>query len=212
MSMLENKFTPRGFPAPGGAALQYTHAQIEHPLVLLDNKSFKKAKNPFNLRPQRPFTHASHERSNQIFQDGLYHMSDKRNVPLAESHFRQVLKIDPNHVGALSYLGIVEQEVRQDYWKAEQFFIRALALEPNNPVALGGYALWQQNCGCNNEEAEKYFKKAVACDPLDSYNQANYGIFLSSVRNDEIASRKHMLAAFKVDPHRPWFKNNAWKF
>lgn len=100
-------------------------------------------------RPARPFTHASHERANEIFQDGMYYMSDKRNLPLAERHFREVLKIDPNHVGALSYLGIILQDHRQNYSAAVELFLRALALEPNSPVALGGYALWQQNCGCN---------------------------------------------------------------
>jgi len=144
--------TPRGFPAPGGAPMQYTKAHIRHPLVLLANKNSGEDKDEravLKQRPARPFTHASHERANDIFHDGMYHMSDKRNLPLAERHFREVIKIDPNHVGALSYLGVIEQDHRQNYASAADFFLRALALEPNNPVALGGYALWQQNCGCN---------------------------------------------------------------
>lgn len=50
-SMLEKKFTPRGFPAPGGAPLQYTSQQIEHPLVLLAKKSFTKSRAPLKQRP-----------------------------------------------------------------------------------------------------------------------------------------------------------------
>ncbi len=219
--------------------MQYTKAHIRHPLVLLANKTSGENKDEravLKQRPARPFTHASHERANDIFHDGMYHMSDKRNLPLAERHFRQVIKIDPNHVGALSYLGIIEQDHRQNYSAAAELFLRALALEPNNPVALGGYALWQQNCECNQasnllwsrsescfffiademtknqEEAEEYFSRAVACDPLDPYNQANYGLFLKTVRKDETQSRKYMQAALKIDPDRPWFRNNVWKF
>jgi hypothetical protein len=50
--MLEKKFSPRGFPAPGGAPLQYTSPQVEHPLVLLAKKSFMKSREPLKPRPQ----------------------------------------------------------------------------------------------------------------------------------------------------------------
>ena len=132
--------------------MQYTKDHIRHPLAGLASKNSGKNNNERDVltsRPARPFTHASHERANEIFQDGMYYMSDKRNLPLAERHFHEVIKIDPNHVGALSYLGIILQDHRQNYAAAVEMFMRALALEPNNPVALGGYALWQENCGCN---------------------------------------------------------------
>lgn len=64
----------------------------------------------------------------------------------------------------------------------------------------------------DQEEAEKYFSRAVACDPLDPYNQANYGLFLKTVRRDDNKSRQYMQACLKIDPERPWFKNNVWKF
>ena len=62
------------------------------------------------------------------------------------------------------------------------------------------------------EAAEEYFSRAIACDPLDPYIQANYGLFLKTVRKDEAKSRKYMQAALKIDPDRPWFRNNVWKF
>ena len=78
---------------------------------------------------------------------------------------------NPNHVGALSYLGILSQDFCQNYLEAEQYFIRALALEPNNAVALGGYAVWQQNCACNMSQAETYFRRAIECGMLDISNE-----------------------------------------
>jgi Tfp pilus assembly protein PilF len=185
--------TPRGFPAPGGAPLQYTKAHIRNPLEklaesslaevsrvsgLTDTFGLSKSKNPWTVRPARPFTHESHGRANEIFEDGIYNMSDRRDVKLAEKHFREVLKFDPDHVGALSYLGIIEQEYNQNYIAAEDLFIRALALEPNNATVLGAYAQLHQNCACNYDEAEKCFKKAIACDLFDANIHANYGIFL----------------------------------
>ena len=188
-----NKMTPRGFPAPGGAPLQYTKAHIRNPLEklaesslaevsrvsgLTDTFGLSKSKNPWTVRPARPFTHESHGRANEIFEDGIYNMSDRRDVKLAEKHFREVLKFDPDHVGALSYLGIIEQEYNQNYIAAEDLFIRALALEPNNATVLGAYAQLHQNCACNYDDAEKCYKKAIACDLFDANIHANYGIFL----------------------------------
>ena len=170
-SSIERKFTPRGFPAPGGAPLQYQRTQITHPLEILAEASMTKEKAPLHDRMARPFTQASHERANEIFDDGLYHMSDRRNLPRALAYFKQVLKIDPNHVGALSYLGILSQDFCQNYLEAEQYFIRALALEPNNAVALGGYAVWQQNCACDMSQAETYFRRAIECGMLDISNE-----------------------------------------
>jgi len=170
-----------------------------------------KEKAPLHDRMARPFTQASHERANEIFDDGLYHMSDRRNLPRALAYFKQVLKIDPNHVGALSYLGILSQDFCQNYLEAEQYFIRALALEPNNAVALGGYAVWQQNCACDMSQAETYFRRAIECDSTDVYNLTNYSTFLKSIQKDE-ESRTHMLKAFKSDPERPWLVQNASKF
>ena len=87
-----------------------------------------KEKAPLHDRMARPFTQASHERANEIFDDGLYHMSDRRNLPRALAYFKQVLKIDPNHVGALSYLGILSQDFCQNYLEAEQAKSRQEAL------------------------------------------------------------------------------------
>ncbi len=64
----------------------------------------------------------------------------------ADAHFRACLGIEPNHGGALNYLGYMWADRGENLAEAEELVRRALALEPDNPAYLDslGWTLYRQ--------------------------------------------------------------------
>jgi tetratricopeptide (TPR) repeat protein len=84
----------------------------------------------------------------------------QKKLDLAEAQFRKVLAIDPEHAGALNYLGymLVDHGMRVD--EATQMIKKALELEPDNGAYLDslGWAYFQQG---KFDEAEGLLVKAL---------------------------------------------------
>ena len=70
----------------------------------------------------------------------------QKKIDLAEAQFRKVLALDPEHAGALNYLGymLVDHGMRVE--EATQMIKKALELEPDNGAYLDslGWAYYQQ--------------------------------------------------------------------
>lgn len=84
----------------------------------------------------------------------------QKKVDLAEAQFRKVLAIDPEHAGALNYLGymLVDHNMRVE--EATQMIRKALDLDPDNGAYLDslGWAYFQQG---KFAEAEPLLVKAI---------------------------------------------------
>jgi Flp pilus assembly protein TadD len=85
----------------------------------------------------------------------------------AETEFRKVLALDPDHAGALNYLGymLADRNVRLD--EAQKMITKAVALDPQNGAYLDslGWVCFRQN---RLEEAAEYLQKAllkISTDP-----------------------------------------------
>ena len=83
----------------------------------------------------------------------------QKKIDLAEAQFRKVLAIDPEHAGALNYLGymLVDHGMRVD--EATSMIKKALEIEPDNGAYLDslGWAYYQQG---KFDEAEPLLLRA----------------------------------------------------
>ncbi len=99
------------------------------------------------------------DKMNVYFQRGAMWERQKK-IDLAEAQFRKVLAIDPEHAGALNYLGymLVDHGVKVE--EATQMIKKAVELEPDNGAYLDslGWAYYQQG---KFDEAEGLLVKAL---------------------------------------------------
>lgn len=84
-------------------------------------------------------------------------------IEKAESAFENILKIDPNYVQALNYLGymLADRGTRLNY--AQKLIEKAIKKAPNNAAYLDSYGWVFYRMGKYNK-ALKYLKKAVSLD------------------------------------------------
>jgi len=102
----------------------------------------------------------------------------------AEQLYRAVLKIAPNHAGALHRLGVLSSEQGQ-FEQAVGLFRRALATDPNSARAHNDLGIALAALRRPKEAADQY-AKAVALEPGFAEAHNNLGDALSSLgRNDE---------------------------
>jgi tetratricopeptide (TPR) repeat protein len=84
----------------------------------------------------------------------------QKKIDLAEAQFRKVLAVDPEHAGALNYLGymLVDHGIRVE--EATQMIKKALEIEPDNGAYLDslGWAYYQQG---KFDEAEGLLVRAI---------------------------------------------------
>jgi tetratricopeptide (TPR) repeat protein len=89
----------------------------------------------------------------------------QKNFEAAETEFRKVIAADPDHAGALNYLGymLADRDVRLD--EAQKMIKRAVELEPENGAYLDslGWVYYRQNM---LDQAEAQLRKAL--EKMDS--------------------------------------------
>ncbi|EDY16422.1 TPR repeat-containing protein [Chthoniobacter flavus Ellin428] len=111
----------------------------------------------------------------------------------AETLYRQILAVEPNHANALHFLGVVAHQVGQQE-TAIDLIRRAIALDPANAVAHSnlGYAYHAQG---RTEEAIAEFRRALELNPGDALVYYNLGNALGecSRRDEAIAAYEQAL-------------------
>jgi tetratricopeptide (TPR) repeat protein len=97
----------------------------------------------------------------------------------SEGYFREVLRLWPDHAGALNNLGTAVLRLGR-IQEAEAHHRRALALKPDDLAILNnlGNALWQQG---RLDEALDYYERAVEISPESSAALVNLGVTLSDL-------------------------------
>jgi|TARA_B110000037_G_scaffold177276_1_gene202590 tetratricopeptide (TPR) repeat protein len=116
------------------------------------------------------------------------HQEGKTDV--AQDLYNQILKINPNHTGALNNLGAIFKELK-DYQKAKKFYEKSIEINPNYAVAynnLGAIFMelkdYQKGKGC--------FEKAIEINP--NYVNANYNL---GVIKDKLKNFKEAASMYK---------------
>jgi Flp pilus assembly protein TadD len=97
----------------------------------------------------------------------------------AEGYFREVLRLWPDHAGALNNLGTAVWRQGRIH-EAEEFHRRALALGPNDFAILNnlGNMLWEQG---RLDEAVRYYRQAIQLRRDSPDALVNFGVTLSDL-------------------------------
>lgn len=96
----------------------------------------------------------------------------RRNVPIAEEHYKLAASICDGQVAA-------EGEQKQDDGVSADFHYGSNAAD-----AYGSYASFLHGVHHKIDEAEIFYKKAVVADETHANNLCNYGLFLSEEKKD----------------------------
>jgi Flp pilus assembly protein TadD len=91
----------------------------------------------------------------------------------AEQLYRAILQLDPNHFGALHYLGMIATQGGRPQ-EAEQLIRQALALNPDSAEARNNLGIALAALG-RLEEARAEYEKAVALHPAHVEARNNLG-------------------------------------
>jgi len=77
--------------------------------------------------------------------------------------FKRLLDLDPNHDGAMNYLGYMLADHNQDLKYARELIEKALEISPDNPAYLDSYGWVLYRMG-KYKDARKYLERAVELD------------------------------------------------
>ena len=94
-----------------------------------------------------------------IFMRGAM-LEKMKNFEAAEAEFRKVLALEPDHAGALNYLGYMLADRHERLEEAQKMISRAVELDPQNGAYLDslGWVYYQQN---RLDQAADYLQRAV---------------------------------------------------
>lgn len=140
----------------------------------------------------------------QAFHDAVHNHRQGRLVE-AEQLYRAVLKSDPNHFGALHYLGTI-RSLRGQHDDAARLIRKALNQKPNAAEAHNslGVVLLAQG---RPREAILRFERALALRPGLSEAHGNLANALVAMERPEEAVA-HYTTALAADPHSVEARNN----
>ena len=85
------------------------------------------------------------------------------NLQDAKNYYQKVLKIDPNHLGALNNLGVIYKNL-QDYQKAKDCYEKIIEIDPNHATALNNLGGVFKKLG-ENQKAKDCYEKIIEIDP-----------------------------------------------
>ena len=129
----------------------------------------------------------------------------KSNFKLAESLYKKILKIDPNHIDSISLLGTLFLQ-EKFFDKGIELFNKALEINPNHVNALHnlGYAFIETG---KTKEAEKLFLKVIEIQP--KHTDAHYNLGNVYRRLGELyESKRFYEKAIQIQPENPRAYNN----
>jgi Flp pilus assembly protein TadD len=139
----------------------------------------------------------------QSFTDAIAALQ-ARDYTRAEAGLRQVIAGNPNHVDALSLLGVVCNAL-QRYEHSAKYFERAASLEPN-PERLCNWGAALARLGRLND-AETAYYQALVLDAEYVEAHRNYGV--CRLRSGDLESaERHFRDALRLRPHFPEAINN----
>jgi len=123
----------------------------------------------------------------------------------AEALYRQILAVEPQHAGALQYLGVIAHQLGCHDLAVERI-LQALVLDPNSPGAHSNLGEAYRMMG-RLDEAVASLRRAIQLQPDLPEAHDNLGIALAGLgRHDEAIAAYHR--ALQLRPDFPEAHNN----
>ena len=135
-----------------------------------------------------------------LFQQAIT-LHRQNRLPEAEALYRQVLAAEPNHSGALHFLGVIFL-VQEKHREAREFIERALSFCDTNPVYFNNYGAVLKLIG-HLHEAKSAFGKAIALNSGYADAWSNYGHILFLLGEDSSSVEQALNKALTIVPDHP---------
>ncbi|MGA3067042.1 MAG: tetratricopeptide repeat protein [Tepidisphaeraceae bacterium] len=129
----------------------------------------------------------------QIFESAVRHHQAGR-FPEAEKAYRQVLAQQPEHPGALHFLGVIANQLGQSD-QAVDLIRRAIALNPNLPDAHCNLGIALKNAG-QVDQAIAAFGRAIALRPdfAEAHNNLGNALKNKGLLDEAVAAYRRAIA------------------
>ena len=127
------------------------------------------------------------------------------NLQDSQNYYQKVLKIDPNHLGALNNLGIIFKGLGESK-KAKDFYERAITIHPNYSEAHNNLGNLLKELK-ENEKAKECYERAITINPNYSEAHNNLGILFKELKENEKAKECYE-QAITINPNYSEAHNN----
>jgi len=134
------------------------------------------------------------------FNAGAYYFSNNKHDE-ALNYFNHALNINPNHLDALKWRGVIYGETN-NFQGALNDYLKIIENDPNNSEA---YSKVGELYGKNFNDINKsimYLKKAVELNPNNEPALCNLGVAYGIIGDSESAL-KYFMMAYNVNPNNP---------
>ena len=107
----------------------------------------------------------------------------KNNLNIAENLYREIIKIKPDHIDSIFYLGGLLTKKRE-FHKAKELFEKVLEKNPKYPHVNNNLcAVYKMLANISSKngkllEAKKFFEKILTLDPNNLDTAHGYGVLL----------------------------------
>ena len=126
-------------------------------------------------------------------------------IDIAQEHYNQVLKINPNHSQAHNNLGVIFEKL-EDYNKAKSYYKKATEIDPNSANAHNNLGAILQELG-EKQKAKECYEKAIEIDPNYANSYYNLGTIFQDLGEKQKA-KSYYEKAIEIDPNHSQALNN----
>jgi len=173
--------------------------------LLKENEKAKKCyEKAIEINPD--YTNANNQLLKSLYQslttDEVFNLAVKNHqegkTDIAQEHYNQVLKIDPNHSQALNNIAIIFTNLK-DYQKATNTYEKAIEIDPNYADAHYNLGTIFKELG-EFEKAKNCYEKAIKINPnyTDAHN--NLGVLFKEL-GDLQKAKECFEKAIKINPN-----------
>ena len=132
----------------------------------------------------------------------------KKNLKAAEENYRKILKINPKHIEANYYLGMLYAQSK-NFNLSEKFLNKTIEIKPDFIAALNNLGNVQKELG-NYIKSINTYKKIIEINPNHSNSFYNLGIVHYEI-NDFENSKKYYLKTIQIQPNYAYAHYNLAK-